>query len=58
MMTSSMLALCMALSIFGSVPDGHLPLVIKTEYIQVFVYEPEEKKLIVRLINQYCEVNR
>jgi hypothetical protein len=49
-MTDFLNELCMALSIFGSVPDGHLPLVIESARIQVFVYSPEDKATVVRVL--------
>lgn len=44
--------LCLALTIFGSIPEGNLPLEIDTQEIQVFVYSQEDKEKVVKLL---CE---
>lgn len=48
--------LCLALSIFGSIPPGNLPLIIDTQEIQTFAYSQEDKKRLVYLLCSYREL--
>ncbi len=42
--------LCIALSIFGSIPEGNISLEVQTEEVQVHVYSQQDKKKVYRLL--------